>query len=95
VWMEEPNDENGSPKLDSNNPDNNLVHKPILGLNLLTNFEFKGKNEWEGGNIYDPNNGKTYSCVMKLKNNGDLQVRGYVGFSLLGRTVIWTRAEQK
>jgi uncharacterized protein (DUF2147 family) len=45
---------------------------------------------WEDGKIYDPKNGKTYSCKMTLEGN-ELKVRGYVGFSLLGRTTVWTR----
>jgi len=93
VWMEDPQEADGRPKLDGNNPNEELQILPVLGLNLLTNFELNKKNEWDGGKIYDPKNGKTYSCVMKLQKNGDLEVRGYVGFSLLGRTVTWTRAE--
>jgi hypothetical protein len=45
---------------------------------------------WSQGKIYDPKNGKTYSCKMTLEGN-ELKVRGYVGFSLLGRTTVWTR----
>ncbi len=51
-------------------------------------------NEWSGGEILDPDNGKSYSCYIKVKDNGQrLHVRGYIGFSLLGRTQIWHRAE--
>jgi uncharacterized protein (DUF2147 family) len=62
----------------------------IPGPPLLWGFKYKGANKWEGGKIYDPNNGKTYSCKMTLEGN-TLKVRGFVGISLLGRTTIWTR----
>lgn len=98
IWLLKPNypaDEPdglaGKPKVDRKNPDKNLRNRPILGLRLLDGFEFKG-SEWSSGTVYDPENGKTYKCVMKL--DGDtLNVRGYVGFSLLGRTTEWTRVE--
>ncbi|MFZ5907440.1 MAG: DUF2147 domain-containing protein [Nitrospirota bacterium] len=49
-----------------------------------------GEDQWEGGKIYDPQNGKTYSCKIKLEGQ-KLRVRGFIGFSLLGRTAVWTR----
>jgi uncharacterized protein (DUF2147 family) len=61
-----------------------------MGLDILSGFKFSGGNIWEDGKIYDPKNGKTYSCKMTLEGN-ELKVRGYVGFSLLGRTTVWTR----
>jgi uncharacterized protein (DUF2147 family) len=75
---------------DTENPDISLREKPLLGLVILTNFESAGTNKWESGKIYDPSNGKTYSCNMKL-NKDKLEIRGYVGISLFGRTSIWTR----
>lgn len=92
VWLKEPN-RDGKPKLDKNNPDSKLKSRPIIGLVILQDFEYEGDKEWEDGTIYDPENGKTYSCIMTLKDKNILQVRGYIGFSLLGRTVEWTRAQ--
>jgi uncharacterized protein (DUF2147 family) len=63
----------------------------LIGLVILKDFAFNGKDKWEDGTIYDPNNGKTYSCVIRLKNESALEVRGYIGISLLGRTEVWTR----
>lgn len=91
VWLKEPL-ENGKPVLDSNNSDKAKRNKPILGLKLLENFEFKG-GTWENGTIYDPRNGKTYSSTIKQKSERALEVRGFIGVSLIGRTVEWTRAE--
>jgi len=92
-WMIEPL-KDGKPKVDSNNPDAAKKNQQLMGLMLLTAFKYAGDNEWEDGHIYDPEEGKTYSCNMELKDNGKtLHVRGYVGISLIGRTDVWTRAQ--
>lgn len=95
IWLKEPTNEEGKPKLDKENPKESLQNRPLMGMNLLSDFEYAGDNEWEDGEIYDPKNGKTYSCILNLEDNGELEVRGYVGFSLMGRTVVWTRAEEQ
>lgn len=91
VWMEETHID-GKPILDTNNADKSKRNRPILGMNLLEDFEFTN-GIWENGTIYDPRNGKTYSCTIKKKGENVLEVRGYVGLSLIGRTVEWTKAE--
>lgn len=96
VWIKDPIDpETGEPKLDKHNPDPELKKRPSLGLILLTDFVWDG-DEWDDGDIYDPKNGKTYSCYMKFTDETDLdtlKIRGYVGISLLGRTTYWTRVK--
>lgn len=91
VWMQNPNI-NGKPKLDSNNPNSSKRNIPRLGLEIMKGFIFDGSDEWKNGNIYDPESGKTYSGYMYLKDRNTLKLRGYVGFSFLGRTETWTRA---
>lgn len=76
---------------DDKNPDASLRSRELLGTVILKNFVFNGKDKWEDGTIYDPNNGKTYSCVIKMRDDKTLEVRGYIGFSMFGRTEIWTR----
>lgn len=94
VWLKEPNDEvTGKPRLDKNNPDTQKKLRPILGMINLNNFLYDGDNVWEGGKIYDPENGKEYSCKMKLLSANQLDVRGFVGISLIGRTDSWTRVK--
>ena len=90
--LDEPLDEDGNEKLDTNNPDPALQSRPLLGMDLIAGFSRAGKRKWEDGTIYDPRDGKTYKCVMKLQRDGTLKVRGYVGISLFGKTVVWTRA---
>lgn len=66
-------------------------NKPVLGLNILTGLEKEG-DEWSGGTILDPRNGKVYKCYIKLENPDKLKIRGYIGISLIGKTAYWTRA---
>jgi uncharacterized protein (DUF2147 family) len=91
AWLKEPS-ENGRPKTDLKNPNSSLRTKPILGLELLKNFIFDD-GKWVDGSIYDPKSGKTYSCTMTLKENGQLSMRGYIGISLVGRSEIWKRVK--
>lgn len=90
VWIKDPNDENGKPKTDEKNPNESLRNKPVLGLEILKNFEFNG-GKWQDGTIYDPKSGKTYSCKLTLKEPNQLSIRGYIGVSLIGRTEVWKR----
>lgn len=78
-------------KLDVNNPDAEKQKRKVLGLNILNNFTFDGDDTWENGTIYDPKNGKTYSCKITQNANGDLNIRGFIGFSLLGRSELFTK----
>lgn len=64
--------------------------KPILGLTIIKGLSKDGK-EWSGGQILDPNNGKLYKCTVTLDGKDKLNVRGYIGISLLGRTQTWYR----
>lgn len=66
--------------------------KPILGLVILKGLEKDG-NEYSGGTILDPNSGKVYKCLIALEDANKLKVRGYVGFSLLGRSQYWHRVK--
>jgi uncharacterized protein (DUF2147 family) len=90
VWLKEPL-EKGKPKVDENNPDVNLKKRPLLGLQILSGFDKDEDNKYINGSIYDPKNGKTYSCKMTYKGK-TLDIRGYIGISLLGRTTVWERA---
>ena len=92
VWLREPYREDGSEKLDRENPDEELQKRKIIGTNILSGFVYDEDLEWEDGEIYDPDNGKTYSCVINyIPEKNLLEVRGYIGFSLLGRTEEWLK----
>lgn len=95
TWLDEPLNDEGKPKVDEENPKKSLQSRPIMGLRLLDGFIYdKSKDEWVDGTIYDPNNGKTYKCLMWFdKDPNKLSVKGYIGFSLIGREVVWTRSK--
>ena len=93
VALDELLDEDGKAKLDDNNPDPALRTRPIMGMDLIAGFSRKSDRRWVKGTIYDPRDGKTYKCEMTLKKDGTLEVRGYVGLPLFGKTVVWTRIE--
>ncbi|MES2276407.1 MAG: DUF2147 domain-containing protein [Bacteroidota bacterium] len=91
VWLKEPL-KDGKPKLDEMNTDEKLRSRPRLGLPVLNGFVKDGDKKYTDGTIYDPLNGKTYSCKMTYKGKS-LDIRGYIGISLFGRTTTWTRVE--
>ena len=94
VKLKEPNDpETGEPKLDKSNPDESLRSTPLLGIRMLKDFVYEGDNEWGEGTIYDPQNGSLYSSTIKLKKDGTLDIRGYIGVKALGRTDVWKRVK--
>jgi len=100
IWLSEPvygaDDPmgmDGQPEVDRNNPDESLQGRPLLDMELMRDFTFNGKNKWEDGRIYDPQNGKTYRCKLTLKDANTLELFGYikVGFVKLGRNSTWLR----
>ena len=91
VWLKEPNYENGTKKVDKNNPDEAKRTVPLLGFNNLLGFSYKGKSEYDGGTIYDPENGSTYNCIISLEDDNTIKVRGYIGVQVFGRTDTWKR----
>lgn len=82
--------EDQNPKCDKCNGDKK--DQPILGMQIMQGFKKKSDGKWVDGEILDPKNGKVYSCKLTLADGGKkLEVRGFIGFSLLGRTQIWER----
>lgn len=68
-------------------------NQKIVGMVILEGMKANG-NKWDGGQILDPKNGKTYRCTFKLSNNGgELNVRGYIGISAFGRSQVWLRVK--
>jgi uncharacterized protein (DUF2147 family) len=98
VWLKDslyPADDDGGmagrPVVDRENPNPNLRSRTLIGLQLIEGFTYIGKNVWEKGAIYNPDNGKTYKCKMILSALNRLEVRGFIAIPLLGATSIWTR----
>lgn len=94
VWLKEPIDpETGAKKLDKSNPDVTLRSRPRLGLRVLKDFNFVSKGIWDNGTIYDPESGSLYNCKITMKDANTLDIRGYIGVSVFGRTDVWKRVK--
>jgi|TARA_B110000444_G_scaffold226673_2_gene231370 uncharacterized protein (DUF2147 family) len=91
TWMKTPNDENGNPKTDPENPDEKLKSRKRLGMIMMYNFSYDEDDQWDDGEIYDPESGNTYSGIITMTSKNKLDLRGYVGISWFGRTSQWTR----
>ena len=98
AWLKEPlfpsDDDDGGmagkPKTDRNNPVAARRSDPILGSTVLRDLQFTG-SDWEHGRLYDPETGHTYTSRARLAGTNRLEIRGYLGFGVFGRTVVWTR----
>ena len=91
TWMQFPNDDKGNPKTDPLNPDEKLKSRSRMGMIIMNDFICIEGEVWDNGKLYDPKKGKTYSGMMTLKDANTLELRGYIGFSFIGRSSIWTR----
>jgi uncharacterized protein (DUF2147 family) len=92
VWLKKPTYPDGTVKIDKNNPDPAKRNEQLMGLEVLKDLVFVN-DHWEGGKIYDPESGNTYSCRITYKD-GTLNLRGYIGISQIGRTQTWTHRDQ-
>lgn len=95
IWLKkDKNDDGTSPKRDKNNPNAKLKKRTIVGTNILLDLKWDASaKEWNGGEIYDPRGGSTYSLFAVLRKDGSLFIKGYMGFSLFGKSTIWTRVK--
>lgn len=91
IWLRNPKDDDGNPIKDVNNVNSQMKKREVMGMDVLEGFSFNGKDRWVGGEAYDPKSGKTYTSYISLKDKNTLELRGYIGTPLLGRTVIWKR----
>ncbi len=90
VWLRKEYSGEVPVALDVNNFDKELQKRKLNGLNILTDFVYED-GEYKDGEIYDPESGNTYSAYMVLENDNKIKLRGYIGFSFIGRTSYWAR----
>jgi hypothetical protein len=93
----------GQPKIDTHNPDGAKRDRSLLGMQILWGFApavqpadhkgTDGKEVYEGGQVYDPRNGKTYAGTITMVGKDHLELRGYIMVSLIGRSSTWTRVD--
>jgi uncharacterized protein (DUF2147 family) len=97
VWLKHPNYMKskdgpvGKAKVDRKNPVPALRTRPILGLQVMKGLTVKGYKRWGNGICYDPETGRSYRCKMQLTSPKRLELRGYIGISLVGRSFGLTR----
>lgn len=91
VSLQHPYDEGGCPLRDARNPDQASRQRPVEGLDIVGGLAPSGEpGVWSGGWIYDPGSGRTYSCTLRQSSPERLDLRGYLGIALLGRTTtLW------
>lgn len=88
VWLPVTTDVNGDPLRDKNNPDSELRDRPILGIPILEDFEYKN-GEYVEGTIYSPKNGKKAKPTLQLTSDDELSIKIKKG--VIRRTVTWKR----
>jgi uncharacterized protein (DUF2147 family) len=91
AWFRIPPNDPNPQGLDLHNPDPSRRNQPVCGLQFMSGFKLADPGSWEDGSVYDPDSGNTYHATMKLRPDGTLDLHGYIGISLLGRSEVWTR----
>jgi uncharacterized protein (DUF2147 family) len=81
----------GRPRTDRHNPDPELRGRKVIGLEIMKGFTRDGENRWSQGTIYDADTGRTYKSRMTLLSPNRLELHGYIGIPLFGRSSVWTR----
>ncbi len=94
VWLKEPNNEQGQPLRDVYNPEPGLNGRPICGIQVLGDLQPLDDGAWGNGWVYDPKVGKSYNVEIRMLSRTKLEVYGYAGVKLFGRSLNWTRAPE-
>jgi uncharacterized protein (DUF2147 family) len=98
IWLDEPFEDDGSVKIDDENPDPALQKRTIMGLQLLKNFVYNSNDKkWGKGTIYDPDSGNTYDCYLWFEDDPNiLHLKGYIlGMKFIGRKSNWFKSTDK
>lgn len=95
-WLKKPLTKDGKIKRDVKNPNAALRTRLQCGMKILTDFSAsENSNFWKNGKIYNPKSGKTYQSTIHVSKDGTLEIRGYIGISLFGKTLKWERPKDK
>lgn len=79
---------------DKENPDPKLKNRKWLGMEVVENLTYNSDGSWGNGTVYDPNSGRKYSSVVRLKDNSTLIVKGYLGVELFGKNLEFHRVQR-
>lgn len=94
VWFRVKPDAPNPNGLDLKNPDPAQRSRALCGLMFMYGFKPAEPDLWEGGWVYNAEDGNTYHATMKLLPDGTLRLHGYIGISLIGASEVWTRQTQ-
>ena len=89
AWLKEPNDKNGKPKVDANNADASKRNRPVMGTAIILPMKADGADKWSG-QVYNAEDGKTYSGSFALSGASKADLKGCVAF--ICKTKTWTRS---
>jgi uncharacterized protein (DUF2147 family) len=93
VWLKEPLHDDGTPLIDRHNPEASKQKRTICGMQILGDLKPSPEGGYDGGWVYDPKEGKSYSLAIKLSSKDQLYITGYLGVKFLGKSFAWTRAK--
>lgn len=91
VWLKDPLDPTGKPWTDMLNPDKGKRARPVCGLQIIGGLKAGTNGVWQGGWIYDPEEGKSFDVELSLQDTNTLKVFGFAGVRLLSETMLWKR----
>lgn len=93
IWMERNHWADGSPKKDHLNPNPKLRSRSYIGIPVVLGLKYDGDDTWNDGKIYDPESGKTYDCRITLVNRNRAEIRAYIGFPWIGKSLYFNRVD--
>ena len=93
IWVIKPYRNNGEFKRDKHNPDPALRQRGYCGIEVVRGLRGKNDQVWRRGTFYDPKKGKSYDLDIALRDDGRLELRGYIGFRLFGKSELWDRPD--
>jgi uncharacterized protein (DUF2147 family) len=93
IWLERDHWADGRPKKDHLNPDPKLRNRSYIGIPVVLNLKYDGEDSWDDGKIYDPESGKTYDCRITLVHRNRAEIRAYIGFPWIGKSLFFNRVD--
>lgn len=91
IWLWEPNDERGRPRVDNHNPDRALRTRSLIGVEIVRGLRETSPGVWSEGSLYNPDDGRTYTGAIRIRN-GALELRG-CALGVFCQTQVWRRPE--
>lgn len=85
----------GGMQFDTKNPDSSKHKRPLCGMTIVSNLKMSSPTFWTGGKVYKADEGDTYDANMTILSSDSVELRGYVGISMFGKTQKWKRVSAK